>query len=644
MNLDLDDEEAFLAALPGAMNAQKAKGIDVSQSTEEIEPEHRGISVVRKQLHEPIPEPVEYEKPSLTKRLAVVDLETDPFKYDRKPEPFACGFAMDDGSYVDFWGDECVTDFFDHLISVDNELTARGEEMVIYAHNGGKFDFHYFMDYLDEDSRPFFIDKRMVKINFLNIEFRDSYSLIPVALKKLQTGKWRKLEIDYNKMERLFREQNKPEILEYLRADCMTLIENVREFIERFGWRITIASTSLPLLESFHGFDKMEPDNDVRIRPFYKGGRVECFERGLIRGSFVMVDANSMYPAAMSNFQHPVSAIPFPTKDIEDADFLLVEATNRGCLGVGDGLGFDFSCRKGKFFASIHEIRAGLDTGTLDIHRVIQGWRFTHHDRFDRFVDFFYQLRLDAKAQGDIAGTEFYKLILNSAYGKLAQSTARYRDYLINPTSLPYPRYGPLTFEKMEVEGEMKNVCTQSPQGWRPDMQLPGMFVYSKPKRNAGQVFLNVATAASITGAARSVLWRAVCSSDRPLYCDTDSIICSKFHGDMDDSRLGAWKVEATGDAVLIAGKKMYAFLSKTPSPDKEKVTIDGDDFWLIKKAHKGVQLRADQILEIVRGGELSIENDAPTFGLGGKVSFVKRKVKMTGKDIDVAQLELPLG
>lgn len=649
--IDLDDEEAFLAALPGAMAKQQSEGISIAPKEDEAEPDHKGISVVRRQIIEPVPEPIPYEAPPLDKRIGVVDLETDPFKYDRKPEPFCAGFALDDGSYTDFWGDDCVDAFFEYLFELDQKLAEQGEELVIYAHNGGKFDFHYFMNYLDDDSRPFMINQRIVKINFNNIEFRDSYSIMPVALRKLMTTKWAKKEIDYAKMERLFREENKAEILEYLRYDCMTLLENVKDFIDRFGWRITIASTALPLLRSFHGFTDMDGDQDATIRPFYKGGRVQCFRTGILHGDFIMVDSNSAYAAAMHDYDHPVSAVPRPEKDLEKLDFAVVDATSRGCLGIGDGLGFYFPNTRTKFFATSHEIRAGLDTGTLDVHRVVQGWRFTYHDRFDRFVDHFYGLRTQASDAGDIAGKEFYKLVLNSPYGKLCQSTAKYRDYLVNPASTPLPAYGPI--EWGEIDG--KKVCLKSPQGWRPDFSVPGMQVWSRPKRNAGEMFFNIAAGASITGAARAGLWRAVCASEGVAYCDTDSLICERFHGDMHETRLGAWKVEARGDAVLVAGKKMYAFLSKTKPVVSAKwtaseveehtrpLTIDGTDFYLVKKAHKGVQLRTEQILEIVHGGTVEVPNESPTFGLGGKVSFVKRRVKMTAKDVDVKQLEFDL-
>ena len=39
-------------------------------------------------------------------RVAVIDLETDPFKHGRLPAPFAAGF-FDGETYQDFWGADC---------------------------------------------------------------------------------------------------------------------------------------------------------------------------------------------------------------------------------------------------------------------------------------------------------------------------------------------------------------------------------------------------------------------------------------------------------------------------------------------------------------------------------------------------------
>jgi hypothetical protein len=74
-----------------------------------------------------------------------------------------------------------------------------------------------------------------------------------------------------------------------------------------------------------------------------------------------------MYPAVMRDCLHPVSNRPELQSRIDkDTDFACIEAENNGALPMRaeDG-GLDFHSEKGTFYATIHEINAGLDTGTL---------------------------------------------------------------------------------------------------------------------------------------------------------------------------------------------------------------------------------------------------------------------------------------
>jgi hypothetical protein len=127
----------------------------------------------------------------------------------------------------------------------------------------------------------------------------------------------------------------------------------------------------------------------------------------------------------------------------------------------------------------------------------------------------------------------------------------------------------------------------------------------------------NVATGASITGAARAVLMRGLAGAKRAVYCDTDSIICESLTGvAMDDKRIGAWKLEKSGTKIAIAGKKMYALY------DGRKV---------VKIASKGVTVTGAQICDAARGKTIITVRDAPTYNMTHRsVRFIKRKVRAT--------------
>ena len=109
------------------------------------------------------------------KRLAVIDLETDPFEYGKIPQPFAAGFYSDQ-TYEQFWGDDCV----EQLMYFLHDLK---ESHLIYAHNGGKFDFLYMLQYFHQKIN--LINGRIVKGNIWRHEMRDSYAALPISNKTL---------------------------------------------------------------------------------------------------------------------------------------------------------------------------------------------------------------------------------------------------------------------------------------------------------------------------------------------------------------------------------------------------------------------------------------------------------------------------
>lgn len=543
-------------------------------------------------------EPRPYKLTETKKIIAVADTETDPFKWGRVPVPFSVGF-YDGQSYVDFWGPNCVAEFFDFLEAESKQ----GREYLIYVHNGGKFDFHFFLKYLRE-SNPLIMGGRMVKVHFgkpgFPQEFRDSYSIIPMPLKGYQ-----KTEISYDKFEPEVREQHRREILDYQKDDCLYLFDLVSGFHTLAGDKLTIASAALPLLNSMHGFERMKGDTiDNRFREYFYGGRCQCFEVGRLTpkfgDKFYVYDRNSMYPAVMRDELHPISATFDLQTDIDErTDFALIVAKNDGCLPsrAEDG-GLDFTKTYGTFYATAHEIRAGLETGTLRIDKVKHAWAFHRKASFAEFVARFYGLRLEAKAVDDKVLDILYKLILNSAYGKFALNPRKFKQWLFTVDEIPEPQRS-----------------AEHPEGWTLHSQERDVFIWCRPNpRKFG--FYNVATAASITGAARANLHRNIALAVRPIYCDTDSIICEGFRGELDDKALGGWKLEATGDLVGIAGKKLYT------------VTNRGD---LVKKASKGVQLTPQQILDACDGREVLYENPVPNFALGGMPEFTARRINRTG-------------
>lgn len=557
-----------------------------------------------------------YVRRETQKRICVFDSETDPFKDGRIPEPFTCGFYDTmSGDYKDFWGSDCIDQFFEFL---EREYNAKGIDCIIYCHNLGGFDIHFMTDHLEPGSRPMIINGRIASAYLGGQEFRDSYRIIPVALREYQ-----KDEFDYEKMERDVREEHRPEILHYQRNDCVYLAELVVEYYNLFGDRPTIGNTSINYLQNFHNFERLKPAQDEMLRPYFFGGRNQVFEAGVLHGPFKVYDVRSMYPNAMKRVQHPVgNEFVIGGTITKITAFVEWEGVNRGAVPMRHENGsLDFTVERGRFRSTIHEIEAGLETGTIRIDKIIRTIGVRGWTDFAAFIDYCWEQRLKAMAAGDKLRVLFWKLVMNSAYGKFAQDPRRYENY---------------TFSMGEKGIPDAIYSDENPNGFQPRFSLRDLIIWARPSQTRYSGFLNVATGASITGAARAHLLRGLTNADRPVYCDTDSIICTSLSEgsgvrlDTGAKELGTWATEAEGDVFAVAGKKLYALFSFTPGPG-EKVRFEGRDMWCVKKAHKGAVLTAAEILRVAQGETVRFRSDKPNFKLDGSVEFIEREISRTG-------------
>jgi hypothetical protein len=322
----------------------------------------------------------------------------------------------------------------------------------------------------------------------------------------------------------------------------------------------------------------------------------------------------------MRNMLHPVSEPDaLITNQLSDKTyFITAYGRNHGMLPIRTEEWLRFNHEHGVFSMSIHEYNACIDTGTFECEDIIECINFKRATSFDKFVDRFHTLRRDAQLSGDELDAELYKFVGNSAYGKFAQNPDNYYDYLITDTS-----------------------ADKHSEGWRScgSNMLTGHLMWKRDTQSTNR--LNVATAASITGGARANLIRALVHAKRPLYCDTDSIICEGLDVEIDATKIGAWKIDkatsgggdcslsarasirnnneknsAIGDMMAIAGRKMYAL-------------YDGKQ--CVKFACKGAVLTPAQVVYVARGATVKWEKQSPTFDFKtGTMRYLHRNIKRT--------------
>lgn len=516
--------------------------------------------------------------------IGVIDTETDPFKYRRIPKPFCVEFYSDRLT-EQFWGDDCIDQLCNYLETLEGEY-------LIFAHNGGKFDFHFMFKYLDNPVK--IINSRIVSASVFHHTVRDSFSIIPVPLRDYE-----KETFDYGKMEKNVREKNKSQILHYLHSDCVHLYTICSAFVDRFGPKLTVGSTAIAELKKRHKFKRMTAETDAQFRPYYYGGRVECFESGIIPGPWKVYDVNSMYPKAMRDFNHPCNGAfshgtTIPTND--ETYFIHFKGFNHGALPTHTPEGLNFNVPYGEFFACSHEMKVAAKYGLVEIEEIYSVYTALEHIRFETFVDDFYSEKLASKLAGDKLSEMFSKFMLNSGAGKFGQNPENFEDYQL-------VREPGRDIELMQ-------------EGYNIKQEYPEFEIWAKPSEIFDHSYYDVSIAASITSAARSMLLEGIQNAERPIYCDTDSLICKSLNAEISSKTLGAWKDEGTAATAAIAGKKLYTLYDNPNTPKK--------------LASKGGDLKIKDIINLCKGKEFIHENMAPTFSLNKSPHFITRKFRST--------------
>jgi hypothetical protein len=348
-----------------------------------------------------------------------VDCETDPFKHDRQPRPFIWGLWTGAG-YHEFLTVEELVNFIKDC------------EVIIYAHNGGKFDFHFLLEHINLEEEIKVINGRLVVAHIGKAELRDSYNLLPIPLSAYQ-----KTEIDYSKLEAKVRAQHMREIRAYLRDDCVFLYNLIAGFEKSYGRNLTMAGASMNQWQEISGLKPPETDANYfqQFSAYYYGGRVQCFETGVIPGPCKVFDIRSAYPWAMLS-RHPYGpeyiATPSP-KEICPTSMVTLEAVSRGALPWRSERGAILFPDDGEarvYTVSGHEVLAGLETQTLERVRYIESIDHTDQRTFADYINHFYARRKEARAAGDKAETIFCKLFMNSLYGKFGANPDNYGNFI----------------------------------------------------------------------------------------------------------------------------------------------------------------------------------------------------------------------
>ncbi len=520
-----------------------------------------------------------------------VDCETDPFKNKRVPKPFIWGLYTGAGFHE-----------FANVVQLIEFI--KDQDVIIYAHNGGKFDFHFLLEHLNLGEKVTVINGRLVVGHIGKAELRDSWNILPVAL-----GVFKKDDFEYWKLEAEVRAMHMPEIRRYLRGDCVYLYELIEAFERVNGRCLTQAGAAMKAWEQVSGLKKPKTDKAFfeKFVRFYYGGRVQCFQKGKIEGPIEVYDIKSSYPDAMLS-EHPYD--PAYVTDNSPTEFKLTSMVTVDCVSYGHlpykndmgAITFPNDDLMRRYYVCGHELQMAIETGTVFDVRLVEVIDFLNLVSFKSFIKAEWDMRLIAIELENKADDILHKLRMNGLSGKFGANPENYGNFMLVPFN--------------EIEDYLDG-------NYEYDGQIGPHALMRAPLEEYQQNYIQVATIASITSQARAKLSRAIIDSVEPIYCDTDSLFCR--HATLDIGKnIGQWGHEGTASMIWMGGKKMYlcdGLMVKNPRTGKMEP----------KQATKGVNLTAQQIRNVAMGKMEVYSPEAPTFSLVREPRFTDRRIRSTG-------------
>lgn len=537
--------------------------------------------------------------PPKQRTIATIDIETSSWV-----NPYAVGF-YDGSNYQDFLGKECIERALAYVLS------PKYLGYWIYAHNGGNFDFTFFLRTLiasklkqrykteitpigscmfrldvfeidDDGEKKRSSDKKKLKWTFI-----DSARLMPIKLDDLGDtfgiGRKVKLNMSYDE---LAQKNNEPLMRDYLRQDCVLLhkaVEKIQGTINKLGGQVgpTLPSTSLDLFRrrflrdyihtnrhflgcEDHGVNPQDSKcagcGHEFIRKAYYGGRAEIFRMRFLpsKGHEVayLYDVNSMYPACMLESMPVGPGVVEQGKHVNEKFVYTNAKLKTGIVDCTVHIPHDcylpplpIKAKGGKLKFPVGTFRGTWDTAELTLLKQVGGRILQVHSSawFDEATIF----------TGFVRAIYKYRDKSMPNWNKGMDWIAK---ILLNAA------YGKFAMREErsrfvihpdDVEG--KTPIDFNSDIWSEDVKVTPSYIVPQ-------------LAVHITALARRQLWTilndVVKNGGRIYYCDTDSVVCSGVKLDT-GKQLGALKLENTITRAEFVLPKLY--LIETEEESKRK-------------------------------------------------------------------------
>lgn len=447
---------------------------------------------------------------------------------------------------------------------------------------------------LEDDKNIYFINvfkpvRFGDQIKIVQLYIRCSHNLLTLSIANLAKAfnLPNKTSINYHVEPFNSLDEVPSDIIEYIKNDVNIMIPPLIQYNEVFTVRmgnrtleglskLTIGSTSLMLFKSFiyktHQFKEdffLPYDLVNELKPWYCGGLTTYAPQyqynitNNIKGH--VYDVNSMYPSVMVENEYPIG---HPEKHKKDASYKIhlvkifiksAKIKNKKWPALmRPWKSLTYTYEKGvKYVQETENATAYYFEDELEsIKRfydidyvVIDEWWFKSSNYFSKFISDHYEIRKKYKQEKDPREYTL-KIFLNNAYGKFGQKPDR--------KSIVYS-YDKLEKGSVAYENENQEYIVDTVR--EKENCLGDLKSYICYAKNPPSKTINIMIAACVCKNARIKLHNAIWENiDNFLYCDTDSVFLKdKAKGiEIDENKLGAWKLEMEFDGFELAGAKLY--------------------------------------------------------------------------------------
>ena len=454
------------------------------------------------------------------------------------------------------------------------------KKYTVIAHNIG-FDFRivHFINNLMEDEflnlkcKARLLDSVLyVKFTSNNdnyvIQFLDSKNYFPMSLEKLaknfNLGKINieEYDLDYEEWNLQLFKTGKIRVL----TDTEILYKAMQSFINMgFNYGVSLASTS------FNTFKKQYLKRIIYLDDEFINLSLDIYHGGIVMPYILSkdkqlydYDINSLYPYVMKNNLYSVSYkgkendYRWIYDDIKNKAYNYIlkvryRCTERSPIFVKhDNQLMPFL--EGEEYITGFEYLRLYENGYVQI---LEAYKFYNDDLFSEFIDYFYNKRLLGTGYEKL----FYKLIMNSLYGKFGQHKSKSEFIKIDKLE-PYIKdiideYHYM--DRIEIDGEFYSIY--------------GNFVSKKIDL---PVRYNPLIASEITANARMINYdySKLFGFENVYYTDTDSFFTTSTKELLEGNELGKLKIQKKGLFSIYAPKD-YEFYGKCDDEDC-KICKDG--------------------------------------------------------------------